>query len=71
MNYHTAKWSEVVQQEFSCDWNIPYNTPLPLPMPDAVVESTIQIQTESRHLNCASDRTPRFVPLWVRLFGLT
>ena len=55
MNYHTAKWSEIVQHEFGFDWNISYNTPLPhpLPMPDAVVESSVQIETESGHLNCA------------------
>ena len=54
MNYHIAKWSEVVQHEFGFDWNIPYNTPFPrlLPMEERVVETTVPVETESGLLNC-------------------
>ena len=54
MNYHTAKWSEVVQHEFGFDWNIPYNTPFPrpLPMADRVIETTVPVETKSGTLDC-------------------
>ena len=54
MNYHTAKFSEVVQHEFGFDCNLPYNPPVPRPLPreERVVEMTVPVETESGVLNC-------------------